>query len=86
MVEAVRKRFGDAGFTAPEIKSPAQLEAIGSQEAKDFVKEYAYMPVTGLTVVPASDRKAAVTVATVKERFKGALEKLAAETVEPLEE
>ena len=69
MVEAVRKRFGDAGFTAPDLKSPAQLEAIGSKEAKDFVKEYAYSPVTGLTVALSSDKKAAVIVKTATERF-----------------
>lgn len=81
LVEAARKRFGDAGFTSPALKSPAQIEAIGSKEAKNFVAEYAYMPVTGLTVALASDKKAGVTIATVQERFGAALEKLKAEAI-----
>lgn len=82
LLDAARLRFGDEAFTAPELKSPAQLEAIGSKAAKDFVKEFAYIPVTGLTVALASDRKTGVTIATVKERFGAALEKLKAETIE----
>jgi len=49
LLAAVKARFGAAAFTDPEMKSPAELAKLGPK-AKEFVKEYAYMPVTGLTV------------------------------------
>lgn len=57
MVEA----FGEDAMTKPELKSPAEMEAIGPV-AKKLVKEYAYTPNTGLTVALESDRKLAVKV------------------------
>ncbi len=55
------EKFGAEAFTKPELKSPADMEAIGPA-AKTLVKEYAYTPNTGLTVVPENDRKMAVKV------------------------
>jgi hypothetical protein len=40
--------FGEEAVTKPELKSPAELEKIGPK-AKEFAKEYAYMPSTGHT-------------------------------------
>lgn len=55
-LDAIKVRFGDKAFTAPKLKSPPEFEKI-SVEAKEFVKQYAYMPVTGLTVAPAADKR-----------------------------
>jgi hypothetical protein len=62
-------RFGEEAMEKPEIKSPSQLEKLGTQEAKDFVKEHAYMPQTGLTVAAADDRRAGVKVQKPAEVF-----------------
>lgn len=69
---AVKAQFGDAAFSAPELKSPAELEKLGPA-AKEFVKEHAYMPVTGLTVALATDKRVGITVQTTQERFGAAL-------------
>lgn len=76
--DAVRQRFGDKGFTEPQLKSPAQLSEV-SEEARKFVAEYAYMPVTGLTVAPADDKRSKVTIQSAQDRFAAALEKLETE-------
>lgn len=76
--KAIRKRFGSAAFTEPELKSPAQLAELGP-EAKKFVAEYAYMPVTGLTVALASDKRGKVTVQSAQDRFAAALKNLETE-------
>lgn len=55
-------------YTKPEIKSPAQIDELGPR-GKEFTKEYAYTPQTGLTVVPASSNKVAVKVKKVAEIF-----------------
>ena len=61
-------RFGLAAFTAPELKSPAELEKL--PEAGQFVKEFAYSPDTGLTLALETDSRQAVTVQDPKERFR----------------
>jgi Protein of unknown function (DUF2800) len=76
--EAIRKRFGDKGFTAPELKSPAQLSEV-SEEAKKFVAEYAYMPVTGLTVALADDKRTRITIQSARDRFAVALKEMETE-------
>lgn len=76
--EAIRKRFGSKGFTDPELKSPAQLSEV-SAEAKKFVAEYAYMPVTGLTVALADDKRSAITIQSARDRFAVALKELETE-------
>jgi len=79
ILEAAKKTFGDAVFTAPELKSPAELENLGPK-AKEFVKEHAYMPVTGLTVALTGDKRTGIKVQSAQERFGAAL---ANETAEP---
>ena len=76
--EAIQKRFGAKAFTDPELKSPAQLAEVSS-EAKKFVAEYAYMPVTGLTVALADDKRSQVTVQSARDRFAVALKELETE-------
>lgn len=68
-------RFGEEAFTKPELKSPAELEK-HSPKAKEFVKEYAYMPDTGLTVAKWDDPKAGVKVQSSTEAFGAAVAKL----------
>lgn len=72
IMDAVKKKFGDAAMTAPELKSPAELEKLGPA-AKEFVKEHAYMPVTGLTVALEGDKRTGIKVQSAQERFGAAL-------------
>lgn len=82
LVEHVKREFGAAAFTKPELKSPAEFSKI-SPAAKKFVEEYAYMPVTGLTVARLDDKRLAVKMQSATERYTGAtLESLDA-TQEP---
>lgn len=74
--ELAKKKFGPEAFTKPEMKSPAELEKIGP-DAKEFVKEYAYMPSTGLTVAPWDDPKPGVRVESSTEAFGSAVAALA---------
>lgn len=46
--ELARGRFGDAAYTKPELRSPAQMEELPG--AKPWVKQHAFTPKTGLTV------------------------------------
>lgn len=77
LIPEVVRRFGDAAFEERKIKSPAELEKVTG--AKEFVKEYAYMPVTGLTVAREDDRRIGVNVATAQERFGAAIANLEGE-------
>lgn len=74
LVDAINRRFGEAAYTH-DLKSPPQLEKL-SPAAKEFVKEYAYMPVTGQTVALADDKRPAVKVQTSVEKFAGAIQAL----------
>jgi len=62
-------------MTAPELKSPAVMEKV-APEAKDLVRQYAYTPQTGLTVVMESDSRPAVKVQSVAETFKAVVDEL----------
>jgi hypothetical protein len=73
--DAAKEKFGPEAWTAPEMKSPAELEKL-SPAAKAFVKEHAYHPDTGLTVAAWDDPKPAVKVQTTTETFGSALEML----------
>lgn len=64
----VERTFGRKAFTAPVMMTPAQLEKIDHPDAKAFVKEYAYIPVTGLTVAPADDKRIAVKMPSLEDR------------------
>ena len=72
--EAVFKaKFGDDAITEPKLKSPAQMEKI-DVSAKKLVNEWAYTPLTGLTVALASDARPAVKVETTVQAFPNALD------------
>lgn len=52
---ALKAAFGDAAFTSPEIKSPAQIEKLSSR-GKELALEYGYKPESaGLSVAPLTD-------------------------------
>jgi Protein of unknown function (DUF2800) len=70
-------RFGDDCYSPAEFKSPAEIGALGA-EATTLVKEWAYTPQTGLTVVDASDPKPGVKVQSTAEAFGAAVEALGA--------
>lgn len=51
--EKARAQFGAKAFTAPEMKSPAEIEKMPL--GKTFAEQYAYKPDVGLTVAKAAD-------------------------------
>lgn len=55
-------------LTQPAFKSPTAIEALGN-EAKKLVREWAYTPNTGYTVVLESDKRPAVKPQTSQEAF-----------------
>ena len=66
--EAAKLKFGDDAYNPAELKSPSELEKLGA-EAREFVREYAYTPQTGLTVARADDKRVAVRVETTQQVF-----------------
>lgn len=70
--ELAAKRFGQEAFTKPELMTPAALEA-AVPRAKDWIKEFAFTPDTGLTVALASEPGVAQTATPAVERFAAAL-------------
>lgn len=68
-------QIGEDCMTKPELKTPAQVEKIGPAAAK-LVTEFAFTPVTGLTLAPVSDPRPAVKVQPEEEVFKVFLDKL----------
>jgi hypothetical protein len=48
-VELAKQRFGDEAWNPPEFKSPAELEKVPA--AKEWVKEFAFTPTSGLSFV-----------------------------------
>ena len=66
-VELAKARFGDDAWNPPEFKSPAEMEKVPA--AKDWVKEFAFTPSTGLTFTLATATGQAVTVTAPSERF-----------------
>jgi hypothetical protein len=59
--EVMLARFGSGVWKDPEFKSPPQIEALGP-EAVPLVREWAFTPQTGLTIVPESDPKPGVKI------------------------
>jgi hypothetical protein len=64
-----REAFDMDAYTKPELRSPAQMEDLGPL-AKKLVAEWAYTPVTGLTVALASDKRVAQKVEPGSTAFK----------------
>ena len=55
---AAKLEFGDAAYTVPVLKSPAQIEKLPLGES--FAERWAFKPDAGLTVVPETDSRMAV--------------------------
>lgn len=68
-----QSRFPDKCMTAPELKSPAEMEKIGP-EAKKMVHEYAYTPQSGYTVAAFDDKRPGVVIQKATEGFSQTLE------------
>jgi hypothetical protein len=60
--------FGPDAYTAPELKTPAELDKLGAK-AKQFTKKWAYSPQTGQTVAPLDDPRPAINVRSGQEAF-----------------
>lgn len=73
--EALQAALGAEVYTQPSLKTPAQIEALGSK-AKTLVKEWAYTPQTGYTVALADDKRIGVTMQTTQQAFGNAIEKM----------
>lgn len=71
----LQKKFGDDAFNPAELKSPAEIDKLGL-EGKQFTKEYAHTPQTGLTVASEDDKRVGVKVQTTSEAFGKAIESL----------
>lgn len=63
-----KKAFGEEAVTKPELKGPAAMEKINAV-AKGMVKEWAYTPESGLTVVAIDDPRPGVLVKPTAEMF-----------------
>lgn len=70
IAEVIQEKFGADAFSKPEIKGPATLEKL-SQEARDFVQEYAYTPQAGLTVALEHDSRIGIRIERPSEVFSG---------------
>lgn len=68
-----KERFGPEAFTAPELKSPAEMSKIGAA-AKKLVEEFAFTPKTGLTVALMSDPRLGVKVQPFAETYAGVIQ------------
>lgn len=73
----MRKTFGKDAVDV-SLKSPPEFEKMGPA-AREFVKEYAYMPVTGLTVALDSDRRTGIIPQSSQDRFGAAAAAILAE-------
>jgi hypothetical protein len=56
--DAAKARFGEAAFTTPELKSPAQIDKLPG--GRSFSAEWAFSPPGKPTVVDAADSRPAV--------------------------
>jgi len=72
-VEEAKKLFTPEELYVTEMKSPAQLVKLGDK-GKEFVKEYAYTPMTGTTVAVSTDPRVGVKVVPPTEAFSKLLE------------
>jgi hypothetical protein len=65
--DAAKAEFGDRAFTAPEVKSPAQLEKLPGGKA--FVQEWSYKPKGSLVLAGLDSKKPHVTPQATKDRL-----------------
>lgn len=68
---AVQSNFGDKGYEKKKMKTPAAIEKL--EGGKDFVKEWAYKPDTGMTVAPDTNARAGQAVRNRDAVFEGKL-------------
>ena len=60
-------RFGEDAWKPRDLRSPAEVEKL--PRGKDFVAEFAYTPENGYTVASLTDKKPAVKVKTLEEKY-----------------
>jgi hypothetical protein len=71
----LKAQLGEEAYTKPELKSPAQIDKLGLA-AKKLTTEWAYVPLSGTTIAPETDRRPAITVRTSAETFGPAIANL----------
>lgn len=64
----LKANLGDEIYSAPELKSPAQVEKLSSV-AKDLVRQWAHTPASGYTVALDSDGRMGIKLKTLAETF-----------------
>jgi hypothetical protein len=69
----LKNQLGDAIYTKPELKTPAEIEKLGPA-AKKIVQSTSYMPNNGLTVALDSDPKPGVKVEKAADAFAHLIE------------
>lgn len=72
-----KTQLGDDAYSKPSLLSPARVEKL-SPLAKGIVASWAYVPLTGTTLAPDSDKRPAITIRTAAEAFGAAVAKLEA--------
>ena len=73
-----KAKFGDDAMHPAELRSPAEMEKLGAA-AKELVREYAYTPMTGLTVAVDTDKRVAVKVETTEQAFAAGIKNIRTE-------
>lgn len=67
--------FGEDAYSKPELKSPSEIDRLGKR-GKDFTREYAFTPQTGLTVARENDNRVGVKMQTSSQAFGQAVKDL----------
>lgn len=70
--QLAQQRWGSEAMTPPEMKSPAEIDKLPG--GKDFTKQHAHHPRTGLTLAPMSDKRPEVKTQTGAEAFGNVLD------------
>lgn len=66
--ELLEETFGGEAYTKPDLKTPAGIDKLGPA-GKEFTKRYAFTPHTTLTLVPGTDKRTAVKVTPLSEKY-----------------
>lgn len=77
----IKTHFPDKAMTAPEIKSPAEIDKLGSA-AKAITREWAYTPQSGLTLAYEDDNRPEIIVQTTDQMFSEGITNLATGSAE----
>ena len=78
VAEMMKDKLGADAMHPAELRSPAEMEKLGAV-AKELVREFAYTPMTGLTVAVDTDKRGAVKVETTEQAFAAGIKNMRTE-------